>query len=76
MAEDAGWPKAAGQFDLHEVREDDLATWEEFARFEAWRLVPGHFNWPAAVRNLCAEVRRLRTEQGATPLGADTTPAP
>ena len=59
-----GWPQEAGQFDVRNVSEEDLARWEETARYEAGRMIPGEFNWPMAVRSLCAEVRRLRQERG------------
>ena len=55
-----GWPNEAGQFDAHKVTAADLERWEEWARVEAWRIKPGRFNWPGAMRNLIAEVRRLK----------------
>lgn len=55
-----GWPDEAGQFEAHDVGLADLDRWEEEARYEAWRLRPGVFNWPGAMRSLVVEVRRLR----------------
>jgi hypothetical protein len=63
--EPTGWPDSAGQFDIHPVTPADVDRWEEWARLEAWRIQLGRFNWPAAMRCLCAEVRRLRGKDGA-----------
>lgn len=55
-----GWPDRGGQFEVWRIDDAILTLWEEEAREEAWRLPLGRFNWPMAVRSLCAEVRRLR----------------
>jgi hypothetical protein len=57
-----GWPDEAGQFDVRDVTEDDLARWEEVARFWAWNLPAGRFNWPGAMRSLIAKVRKSTAE--------------
>jgi len=56
------WPNDAGQFEVWRFDDATLDLWEESARVGAWRAILGQFNWPMAVRSLCAEVRALRKE--------------
>jgi hypothetical protein len=51
------------QFRAREVRDEDMACWEESAKAAIHFALPGGMNWTMIIRSLIAEVRRLRQEK-------------